>query len=183
VRQCGPEPWCKTVPYRLGTPKEAPHIPKLVHKLPSYRLHKPSGQAVVTLGGRDVYLGPHGTKTSRAEYDRVVAEWLASGRRTTAPAPGGAAPLSVSEMILRYWVFAKQHYRRDGRPTRELDNIRDALRPVRDLYGHTAAAQFGPMARKAIRRAMIDAGLARTTINFRISKIRRAFKARVMSAA
>jgi hypothetical protein len=45
-------------------------------RTPSYRLHKPSGQAVVTLGGRDVYLGKFETPESRAEYDRVVAEWL-----------------------------------------------------------------------------------------------------------
>jgi integrase len=151
-------------------------MPRLVKQLPSFRLHKASGQAVVTLGGKDIYLGRYDTKASRAEYDRVVAEWLANGRRPTTNAADGSAPLTVSAMILRYWVYAKQHYRRDGRPTRELDNIRDSLRPVRKLYGHTAAAQFGPLALKAVRRAMIDADLARSTINFRISKVRRAFK-------
>ena len=151
-------------------------MPRLVHKLPSYRLHKASGQAVVNLGGRDVYLGPYNSKVSRSEYDRVVAEWLANGRRLSTSTSNPAEALSVSEMILRYWVFAKQHYRRNGQPTRELDNIRDALRPVRALYGHTPAAQFGPLALKTVRRAMIDSGLARTTINFRVSKIRRAFK-------
>ena len=151
-------------------------MPRLVHKLPSYRLHKPSGQAVVSLGGRDVYLGPHSSQTSRAEYDRVVAEWLANGRQPMTSPLDNATPLSVSEVILRYWTFAKQHYRRDGQPTRELGNIRDALRPVRNLYGHTSAAQFGPLALKAVRRSMIDAGLARTTINFRVSKVRRAFR-------
>ncbi len=30
-----------------------------------YRRHKPTGQAVVTLGGRDCYLGRHGTAASR----------------------------------------------------------------------------------------------------------------------
>ena len=151
-------------------------MPRLAQKLPSYRLHKPSGLAVVTIGGKDLYLGPHGTGSSRAEYDRVVGEWLANGRRRATPPQADAAPLTVGELILRYWVFAKDHYRRDGRPTRELDNIRDALRPVRDLYGHTPAAQFGPLALKAVRRAMIEAGLARTTINFRVSKVRRAFR-------
>src|SRR5258708_7963033 len=121
-------------------------MPRLVHKLPSYRLHKPSGQAVVTVGGKDHYLGPHGTQLSKAEYDRVIAEWLANGRRSVASPSNGTAQLTVSEMILRYWVFAKHHYRRDGQPTRELDNIRDALRPIRELYGHTEVAQFGAMA-------------------------------------
>ena len=46
-------------------------------RTPSYRLHKPSGQAVVTLDGHDVYLGhwPAGQKnppaTVQAEYDRL----------------------------------------------------------------------------------------------------------------
>ncbi len=45
--------------------------------LPSYRRHRPSGQAVVTLDSRDIYLGPYRSPESRAKYDRVVAEWLA----------------------------------------------------------------------------------------------------------
>lgn len=52
-------------------------MPKLVNSLPSYRRHKASGQAVVTLNGKDHYLGPHGSKVSRDEYDRLIAEWLA----------------------------------------------------------------------------------------------------------
>ena len=50
-------------------------------KLPKYRKHRSSGQAVVTIGGRDQYLGPFGTKASRAEYDRLVGEWQANGGR------------------------------------------------------------------------------------------------------
>lgn len=36
-------------------------------RIPSYRRHKPTGQAVVTIGGRDIYLGKHNTAASRAE--------------------------------------------------------------------------------------------------------------------
>jgi hypothetical protein len=50
---------------------------------------KGSGQAVVTLDGRDFYLGPSGSVASRAEYDRLIGEWMANGR---APPPAGAAP-------------------------------------------------------------------------------------------
>jgi hypothetical protein len=39
--------------------------------------HKPSGQAVVTLSGHDHYLGKWQTPESKAEYDRLVGEWLA----------------------------------------------------------------------------------------------------------
>jgi hypothetical protein len=46
-------------------------------RIPSYRLHKGSGQAVVVLGSRSVYLGRFGTAASQAEYRRVLTEWLA----------------------------------------------------------------------------------------------------------
>jgi len=150
-------------------------MPKLTRKLPSYRLHKPSGQAIVTLDGRDIYLGSHGTPASRAEYDRLVGEWLAHGRRR--PSVLDQLPeQTVNDLILRYWKFAQSHYNRDGVPSRELDNIHDALRHLRPSHGRTLASEFGPLALKAVRRAMIDADLSRTTINARIGKIRRMFK-------
>jgi hypothetical protein len=47
-------------------------------RVPSYRHHRPSGQAVVTLGGHDIYLGKWQSSKSRQEYRRLVAEWLVS---------------------------------------------------------------------------------------------------------
>ena len=51
-------------------------------RIPSYRLHKPTGLAVVTIDGRDFYLGPHGTEESHGEYDRMIQEWLLNGRKS-----------------------------------------------------------------------------------------------------
>jgi len=51
---------------------------------PSYRLHKASGRAVVSIDGRDFDLGLHGSDESRAVHDRLIAEWLANGRRIPA---------------------------------------------------------------------------------------------------
>lgn len=48
---------------------------------PTYRQHKPSGKGVVTLNGRDFYLGPWNSAESRQEFDRLRAEWLANGRQ------------------------------------------------------------------------------------------------------
>ena len=55
-------------------------------RIPSYRRHKQSGQAVVTLPDgfgrrRDVLLGKYGSPESRQEYLRVLAQWEANGRR------------------------------------------------------------------------------------------------------
>jgi hypothetical protein len=55
-------------------------MPKLISALPKYRKHRASGQAIVTLSGTDYYLDPYGTKASKIEFDRLIAEWLSSGR-------------------------------------------------------------------------------------------------------
>jgi hypothetical protein len=46
--------------------------------VPKYSKHKASGQAVVTIGGVGHYLGPHETKASLIEYDRLIAKWMAN---------------------------------------------------------------------------------------------------------
>jgi hypothetical protein len=56
---------------------------------PSYRHHKQSGQAVVTLidpAGmrRDVLLGPYGASADHQEYARVILEWETAGWRLPA---------------------------------------------------------------------------------------------------
>jgi hypothetical protein len=41
-------------------------------RIPRYRKHKATDQAVVTLDGKDHYLGKHGTEESRRAYDDRV---------------------------------------------------------------------------------------------------------------
>ncbi len=56
-------------------------MPQLTHATPKYRKHRASGQAIVTIAGRDHYLGPHRSRASIVEYDRLIAEWLANDRQ------------------------------------------------------------------------------------------------------
>ncbi len=105
-------------------------------RIPSYRHHKASGRAIVTLGGRDVYLGDWNSAASRREYRRVIAEWLASG----APDHGTttADEITIVELIARYWQFVRGYYCKSiGRPTEIQGHIRRSLMPVKQLYGHT----------------------------------------------
>ena len=37
-------------------------------RIPKYRLHKTSGQALVQIRGKRIYLGKHGTPESRERY-------------------------------------------------------------------------------------------------------------------
>ena len=114
--------------------------PSSTPRVPSYRRHKPSGQAVVTLAGKDHYLGRYGTRASRAEYDRLTGEWLAGGR-CLAPEDG----ITVAELARAHWYFAKGYYRKDGQPTGSLHRVKTALRILRSRYAHTLVARFGPL--------------------------------------
>jgi len=140
--------------------------------IPRYRHHKPSGQAVVPLSGTDLYLGPWQSSQSKVEYERRLGEWLTSGR--TLPTLAGGR--TVNDLILAYWRHAEQHYRKDGRPTSELPCLRSALGPLRRLYGRQPAAEFGPLALKAVRQRLVDAGLCRKTVNDYVGRIKRCFK-------
>jgi integrase len=140
--------------------------------LPKYRKHKKSGQAVVTLSGVDHYLGPHGTKASKTEYDRLVAEWLSRGRTLEVQADS----ITVSELILKFMRWGKVHYRRNGKPTETLENHRYAFRTLRRYYGRKLANEFGPKSLKALQKVLVDEGLARRTVNDRITSIKLLFK-------
>jgi integrase len=149
-------------------------MPKLTENtVPSYRLHKQSGQAVVTLTGRDFLLGRHGTAASKAEYRRRIGEWIANGRQLTQD----RSDLTVCELIAAFKVHAESYYRRpDGRQSDEVNNFRAAVRPLRLLYGHMAAREFGPLALQAVRNEMIHKGWCRTYINHQIARIKIVFK-------
>ena len=111
----------------------------------SLRIPKPSrhatGQTVVRLNGRDFYVGRWRSPQAKAAYERLIAEWLAHGRTLN-----GDAGLTVVELSLAYWSHVQDYYRKAGRFTSEVDTIRQALRPLKALYAHTPAAEFGPVA-------------------------------------
>lgn len=146
-------------------------------RVPSYRIHKPSGQAVVRLDGRDFYLGVWQSEQSKAEYERIVGEWLANNRHLRSAKTQGDKPdLTVGELLSAYLDFAKTYYRRDGELTSEYDCIKQAIKTLARVYGHTPANQFGPLALKAVQNEMIGAGLRRHVINRHIDRIKRALK-------
>lgn len=58
----------------------------------SYRRHKATGKAVVTIGGRDIYLGKYNSAESRQEYNRLIAEWT-SHNGMLPKQQGGILPL------------------------------------------------------------------------------------------
>lgn len=126
-------------------------------RLPAYRLHKPSGQAVVTLGGRDHYLGvydPRPESPSYREYTRLIAEHLAADQRPV------LSSATVADLCAAYLRHA-QGYHRPNQYVR----VRRAVKAVVQLYGDQAASAFGPKAMKAVQTQFVRDGLCRTYIN------------------
>lgn len=59
--------------------------------LPKYCLHRGSGQAVVYINRKPLYLGAHGSLESKREYERVLDE-LTAGKSSTAAPTAGPSP-------------------------------------------------------------------------------------------
>ncbi len=146
---------------------------------PSYCLHKASGRAVVRINGKDHYLGPYGSAESHSEYARLIAEWQLSQseQRQATATNAGNFELTISQVIQRYRKFAETYYSKDGQPTKELGEMRYALRPLRKLYGDTLARDFGPLKLKVVRQHMVEAeDLSRGVVNHRVKRIKRFVK-------
>lgn len=151
-------------------------MPKLTSSVPKYRKHRASGQAIVTIGGKDFYLGPHGTKASHLEYDRVITEWLAAGRPSTWPPPG-AADVTISELIRDYFNWAKVYYRdKNGESTGTAELLKPVFKRFRELYGRTLVADFRPHCLEAMQRKWIEMGHSRRYINMNTQRIKQMFK-------
>lgn len=153
---------------------------------PKYRVHSPSGRAVVTLNGHDHYLGLHGSKDSRVAYDELIALWLAGGRRLPSD---DSSSLTVAELILRYYRHCETAYA--GRRTRGAILARTllAMKPLKRLFGSTTAAEFGPKSLLRVRESLIVQDVSRKkgddpvverrsrkTVNDRIQTIKRMFR-------
>lgn len=135
-------------------------------KPPKYMLHKPSGQARVRIGGRDIYLGPYDSTESYEQYDAVLAKFL-TGRQLNE----GASAISISRLCLNYVAFAKGYYRKDGQQTAEVCCIQMALKLLISIYGSEKISGFGPLKLKAVREEMTRRNWARKTINKSVQRI------------
>lgn len=148
-------------------------MPRLSKALPKYSKHRASGQAIVTLGGKDIYLGPHGTQVSRMEYDRVVAEWLANGR--SLPQKAKKNSITVVEILAAYSKHALQYYKKNGVVTNEYAQLKSVMKILRRLYGRLPAKKFGPLKLEAVQQAMTSLNWSRKHINKQVGRVVRIF--------
>jgi hypothetical protein len=140
-------------------------------RTPSLRLHRASGQAVVTVRGRDFYCGKFGSPEAGQAYSRVLASIRAHGAEVVqhhgvpsegskARRPTSPSSLTVAELLLAYVEDAERAY---APPSRELEPIKVVVRDLRKSFGSMFADEFGPLLLKQLRQQWIDRGLRRNS--------------------
>jgi len=146
-------------------------------RMPKLRHHKHTGRAVVTVAGRDIYLGRWGTDEAEAAYHRVLAEYKATGR-VDPVARGAANGPTVAELVLAYWRHAERLY--DDRTL--TGSLRPACRRLRRHYGPIAAADFTARDLRRLQLALTEEvggsgrRLSRSYTNKLIARMKRIFK-------
>ena len=146
--------------------------------VPAYCLHKPSGLARVIVDGKHFYLGDYGSAESRAAYSKLIAELVGNPLARLSPSSSGDRfpDISINEILFRYLEYAAEYYSKDGKPTKEVWSMKDAVIPLRTLFSHLPARDFGPLRLKAIQNHLVEEGRkCRTEVNKQIKRIRRVF--------
>ena len=110
--------------------------------IPNYRLHKATGQAFVELGGRRFYLGKYGSKASREEYERKIAEYLGNGRKL-APTQTKSG-ITCRELSVHFLEWAEKYYVKNGEQTPTFDHCRNAVSLFVKHYGDESVNNFAP---------------------------------------
>ena len=122
---------------------------------------------------REVMLGLYGSAESRAKHRELCDEFESAQASGALPSGG----MTVAALVGLFLKHAEEHYRdADGKATSELRSYVANVRPLLDAHGDTLARDFGPLALKAVRQAMVEARWARKTINQAVGRIRRIWR-------
>ena len=79
--------------------------------VPKYRLHKTSGKAVVSINGKDFYLGKHGTTASHQRYKELIADkWYPPGSDPNPAISKLSDEVSVTKLAIEYAKYVKRKH-------------------------------------------------------------------------
>ena len=148
-------------------------------RLPKYRLHRPSGRAVIQFkplyGPNPKYLdGPYDSTESRAHYQACCSEILAYKLKTRpAKTREDEEPKNKNIVVVigEHLPWAEVHYGLRGR--KEFAHLKHTCKVLKALYGRHPINKFGPRKLKAVREAMVEKGWSRKYVNDQVHRIRR----------
>ena len=141
---------------------------------PSYRLHKRTGQAVVSIHGKDFYLGKYGTEESQQRYKQTLADhWNPPGTPAKPQRPTGNLDVTILMLAIEFGKYAKRKY--DGKEEWKYQ-IKPVLKIVRATYGHLPASEFGPIRFENFRQSLVQQGLSRDVVRRKSDYVVRMFR-------
>ena len=149
-------------------------MPRPRSDAPAYRYHI-SGQARVTLDGKDFFLGEFDTPQSKAKYYALLAEYNANGKRMPKDTAThqAEAPITVQCVTAEYREHIEVKYANNEAHRNNLKNLCTLLE---DEYGDSPAADFGPRKLSELRNLFVASGNNRRYANMQTSSIRNIFK-------
>lgn len=139
-------------------------------------------------GRADVYLGAAGCWKSKKQkpprevteaYEREIARYLSARVESQEQGPDRvlSSDCSVVELCRAYLAHCQHYYQKRGKPTTQVNVVKNTLRPLRRLFGLTRAADFRAADFRAYRDHLEREGeLARDTINARLARVRLMFR-------
>jgi integrase len=137
--------------------------------VPNYRLHKKSGQAFVELSGNRIYLGKYGSKASRVEYDRLLAEWLANGRKAPQVTP---SQTTCRELALAFLDWAKEYH---ALQPKTQGHCKTAMKFLVKYCGKQYVDTITPAVLLQLQTHLVEHGYARKSVNRYIGLIKQSF--------
>ncbi len=147
-------------------------MPRKKSDAPGYRYHV-SGQAVVTLDGKNFYLGPHDSPESKARYFSLLNEYHANGMRMPEERPSQPAEITVRVVCADYRVHIAKRY---ANAPKEIHRLTGLCTLLESDYGDIPADQFGPRRLADVRDTLIAGGSCRTYVNRLVRCIKRIFR-------
>ncbi len=160
-------------------------------KAPALRYHL-SGQSVVTIDGRDFYLGKHDSPESIARYAVLVGIYQSGGLclpddfdvsmldskasfllTMTQPTHQAKEPMTVRHVTAGYLVHANVRYAGNQKERQRLKLLCSELD---EHDGNLLADSYGPLALQKQRQRWIDSGKSRGYVNRLTSTVVRIFK-------
>lgn len=157
-------------------------MPRPKKEIPSLRRHS-GGNAVVSLTDcetgerREFSCGPFGSRGAQQEYERIVGDWIARGKRlpakhAKADATGAEPGVSNNEMWLAFLEKVVPKYSSDS----ERNHYRKLAGLVRVFFGAEPASSMSPRRLVAIRERLVEQGHCRKFVNLQMVRLKRAYR-------
>lgn len=164
-------------------------------KAPSRRYHI-SGQSVVTIAGRDIYLGLHDSPESIARYavlidlyqrnnlrlpddfepgqlDIQAAKLIGQQSPQAVASDQSAAPILVRHITASYRDHAQTRYRENPAELARIDRLCDQI----DQHdGDVQGEEYGPLRLQRQRQRWVDEGLSRCYVNRLVNIVKRIWR-------